>query len=116
MAVLTVQTPTAVGSTLTYAAVAGGGDSFAALSGARYLLLFRNTGGAGSVPTVDDPTSATPVGATTFNPDMAGTSVPATTGVTAMLIDANRFRDASGNVNMTYSASSGVTLAVVGPF
>jgi hypothetical protein len=117
VAVFTVQTPSEVGSTLTYTAANAGGDSFAGASGQRYLILWRNTGGANITPTIDDPNSATPVGATAWNPDMVCTVIPLTTGATAQIINASRFRDSSGNVNFTYSATpTGVTCAVVGPF
>lgn len=116
MTTLAVQTPTAVGAVLTYTAVSDGILVFPAASGQRYLILWRNTGGSTSVPTIDDPTSATPVGATAFNPDLVGFTVPITTGATAQLIDANRFRDATGNVNATMTNAASLTCAVVGPF
>jgi hypothetical protein len=117
MTVFTVQTPSEVGGNLTYTAANVGGDSFAGAVGQRYLLLWRNTGGANITPTIDDPTSVSPNGATTFNPDMLSFPIPLTSGATAQLINASRFRDASGNVNLTYSATpTGVTCAVVGPF
>ena len=117
MTTLAVQTPTAVGGNLTYTSVSDGIIAFPAASGQRYLLLLRNTGGSTSVPTIDDPTSATPVGATAFNPDLVGATVPITTGATFQLLDANRFRDASsGNINATLTNATSVTAAVVGPF
>lgn len=115
MTALTPVLPTAVGASLTYTAVSDGVGVFAAAVGGRYLLLFRNTNASPSVPTVDDPTSATPVGATTFNPDLLSASIPATTGATAQLIDANRFRDAAGNINLTITNPTNVTAAVIGP-
>lgn len=116
MTTLAVQSPTAVGAVLTYTSVSDGIVVFPAASGQRYLLLWRNTGGSASVPTLDDPTSATPVGATAFNPDLVGFTVPITTGATFQLIDAGRFRDTNGNVNGTLTNAASVTLAVVGPF
>ena len=116
MTTLAVQTPTAVGGNLTYTSVSDGILVFPAALGQRYLILWRNTGGSASVPTIDDPTSASPVGATAFNPDLVGASVPITTGATAQLIDANRFRDGSGNVNATMTNAASLTCAVVGPF
>lgn len=116
MTTLAVQTPTAVGGNLTYTSVSDGILVFPAASGQRYLILWRNTGGSASVPTIDDPTSASPVGATAFNPDLVGATVPITTGATAQLIDANRFRDSNGNVNATMTNAASLTCAVVGPF
>lgn len=116
MAAITVQSPTAVGGALTYTAVSAS-DTFAAAAGQRYLLLYRNTGGGACVPTVDDPNTLSPTGATAFNPDLAGASVAATTGVNFMLIDGSRFRDGTtGNVTVAHSATASVTLAIVGPF
>lgn len=116
MTALTPVLPTAVGSALAYTSLTDGIGVFPASIGARYLLLFRNTSGSASVPTIDDPTSQTPAGATAFNPDLVGASIPATTGVTSQLIDAGRFRDASGNVNFTITnAASTITCAVIGP-
>lgn len=117
MAVFTVQSPTEVGGNLAYTAANAGGDSFVAQSGQRYVLLWRNTGGANIIPTIDDPNSATPVGATTFNPDMVCAVIPLTSGATFQMINGSRFKDATGNVNITYSATpTGVTCAVIGPF
>jgi hypothetical protein len=113
---LAVQTPTEVGGNLTYTSVSDGILVFPAASGQRYLILWRNTGGSTSVPTIDDPTSATPVGAVAFNPDLVGFTVPITTGATAQLINASRFRDASGNVNATMTNAASLTAAVLGPF
>jgi hypothetical protein len=113
---LAVQTPSEVGGNLTYTSVSDGVVVFPAASGQRYLLLWRNTGGSTSVPTLDDPNSATPVGATAWNPDMVCFTIPITTGATAQLISGSRFRDASGNINGTLTNATSVTLAVVGPF
>jgi hypothetical protein len=119
VAALTVQTPNVVGITPTYAAGSSGGDTFAALAGARYLLHMKNTSGGALTVTIDDPTSPVPAGtlAATFNPDIT-ISVPATTGDKMMFLDASRFRDANGNWNITYSANppTGLTLGVFGPF
>lgn len=119
MAALTVQTPNVVGITPTYAAGASGGDTVATLAGARYLLHLKNTSGGALTVTLDDPTSQVPAGtlAAAFNPDIT-VSVPATTGDKMLLLDASRFRDATGNWNITYSANppTGLTVGVFGPF
>lgn len=119
MAALTGQTPNVTGVTPTYAAGASGGDTFAAQAGARYILHFKNTSGGAITVTMDDPTSPTPAGtlAATFNPDIT-LSVPATTGDKMLLVDANRFRDANGNFNITYSTNppTGLTVGIFGPF
>jgi hypothetical protein len=116
MTVLAVQSPTEVGGNLAYTSVSDGVVVFPAASGQRYLLLWRNTGASVAVPTIDDPTSASPVGATAFNPDLVAASVPITTGATFQMINGSRFKDGSGNVNATLTNPTSVTLAVVGPF
>lgn len=116
MTALSVQSPTEVGGNLAYTAVSDGIGVFPAASGQRYLLLWRNTGGSASVPTIDDPNSASPVGAVAFNPDLVAATVPITTGTTFQVINGSRFRDSSGNVNITMTNPASLTCAVVGPF
>lgn len=116
MTVLAPQSPTIVGITPAYTAVTAT-DSFPAAAGAKYVLHYKCTGGAPVVATIDDPTSVAPAGtlAGAFNPDPT-LSVPATTGDKMMLIDANRFRDSSGNINLAHAPTTGGTVAVIGPF
>lgn len=116
MAALTPVLPGAGGASLTYTSVSDGTGVFPATPGGRYVLLFRNTGGSASVPTIDDPNSASPVAATAWNPDVAGASIPITTGATVHVIDGNRFRDpVTGNVTVTFTNPASVTAAVIGP-
>jgi len=74
--------------------------------GARYVVArWVNTGGGAITVTLDDPTSASPVSAATFNPDVT-VSVPATTGVRTQVVDTQRFTDPStGRVNWTFSGA-----------
>jgi len=102
------------------ATAAVGGDRFAATAGRRYLVRFSNADGAGRGAVFDDPTSGVGVvGATTaMNPDVTVTSpngaAPANQRV--VLIDADRFRDVNGWVNITYSpAPTALTVEVYGP-
>ncbi len=90
-----------------------GGDRFRAQYGARYLLRANNAGGAPITLTFDDPTSATPASAKQFNPDVdvAVTNAQAR----AILIDSNRFADANGWVNITYSGTPTMTVEIYGP-
>lgn len=86
-------------------AVSAAADQFAAQFGARYLLRFTNGSAVASNIVLDDPTSPTPTGATAFNPDIT-VAMPGVAGsVRAIIVDANRFRDANGNIVWTYSAS-----------
>lgn len=78
------------------------GDQFAAEFGAVYILRFTNASATPGNVVMDDPTAVTPVGATAFNPDV---TVALAAGATReMRIDANRFRNSSGNIVWTYSA------------
>jgi hypothetical protein len=79
----------------------------------RVVLIVKNTGGASSVLTIDDPNSGTPPSAIQFNPDVAVT-IPATTGERIIgPFPPSRFNDATGNVNLAFSATTGVTWAAV---
>lgn len=83
-------------------AVAVAGDQFAAEFGAVYLLRFTNASATPANVVLDDPTAATPVAATAFDPDVTN-AVPAGQSRT-IRVDANRFRNSSGNIVWTYSA------------
>lgn len=85
--------------------------------GDRVQLRFANTSGSAITVTFDDPTSVTPASATAFNPDVA-VSVPATTGVRYVNLEGAlvaRFRDpATGRINWTPSAATGLAVEVTG--
>lgn len=78
-------------------------DQFAAQAGAKYLLRFNNASATPANVVFDDPTAVSPDGATAFNPDVT-VNIPAGQ-VRTFRIDANRFRNSSGNIVWTYSAS-----------
>jgi len=83
-------------------AIAAAGDQFAAEHGAVYVLRFTNASATPGNVVLDDPVSVNPGSATQFNPDVT-VSVPA--GQTREIrVDANRFRNSSGNIVWTYSA------------
>lgn len=89
---------------------AGGGDVF---PNNGLCLLVVNNGGAGAIDvTVDDPGSATPVGATAFNPDVT-INVPAGTRRTIGPFPPWRFNNSSGQVSVTYSGVATVTVGVI---
>jgi hypothetical protein len=87
------------------------------LAGARYLIHIKNAAGSGTFTmVVDDPTSGVGVaGATTpQNPDV---TISVGFGTErAFLIDATRFRDATGNINLVNATTTSVTYAIWGPF
>lgn len=85
--------------------------------GDEVLIRFANTSGGAITVTLDDPNTVAPESYSGFNPDVA-VSVPATTGVRYIWLDAARlarFRDpATGRINYTTSAQTGLTCEVVG--
>lgn len=90
-------------------------DTIPVQAGGRYLLVTRNTTASVLTTVVDDPNSAGPAGFTTFNPDITITT-PITTGVRATVLDANRHRDGTGNINIVNTnPAAGTTAEVYGP-
>lgn len=111
MAALTIQTPTTAGIVPTYAAAAGGGDTFAPSGADRHLLHVKNGGGGSINVILDDPTSADPGSATSFNPDL--TVAVANASEKMILVDTSRFKNTTtGLVSITYSGVTSVTVAV----
>lgn len=106
MATLTVQDVDLDGEDADYVSAAGGGDQFA--NDGKTFLHIKNTNGATRTVTVNSQ-KACDQG---FDHDVA-VVVPATTG--DMMIGpfpTARFNDASGFVQLTYSAVTGVTVGV----
>ena len=87
-----------------------GGDRFPATYGAKYLVRFNNTGGAPVTVTIDDSNSVAPGSGNTFDPDVAIAVTNAQ--ARAVLIDAARFRDANGWINLTYSVAPTMTAEI----
>lgn len=112
MATLTVQKIDTDGLSPTFAAAAGGGDDFTPSSDEEYFLVVKNGGGSPINVVIDDPTSADPGAATSFNPDV---TVAVTNAQERWIkIDVGRFLNSSTNkVAWTYS---GVTTVTVGVF
>jgi hypothetical protein len=110
MAALTIQTVATAGVVPTYTAAAGGGDTFAPTSPEKHMLHVKNGGGSINV-VIDDPTSTDPGSATAFNPD---TTIAVANGSEKMiLVDPARFKNTStGNVAITYSGVTSVTVGV----
>jgi hypothetical protein len=114
---LTIQTPVALVITPTVNSNPDSTGSYVTPSAAgvnKLVLRVTNTGTSNTLK-FDDPTSATPVGATSFDPDLSVT-VPATTGVRYIVIDnVARFVDpATGRISWTYSSALTGTVEVVG--
>lgn len=106
MATLSIQKPTLAGLAPTYAAAAGGGDQFPN-DGATILHVKNGSGGALTV-TVDSKT-----------PSNYGTDVDVTVSVPAagerMIgpFPKARFDDVNGNVQVTYSGVTSLTVAAL---
>jgi hypothetical protein len=114
MTALTPVVPTPSGAAVTPTQMTAT-DTIPVQAGGRYLLITRNTTATPLVTTIDDPNSAGPAGAQSFNPDVQVTT-PITTGVRSTILDSNRFRDGSGNINLTSTGTAaGTTAEVYGP-
>jgi hypothetical protein len=116
MGVYTVNSPVVNPSAGPSIATAAASDTFPVNPTGLYVMTVRNTTGTADNVTITDPTSVSPAGAFAFTPNVV-VNVPITTGERDILIDARRFRDANGNVNVAHSQSgAGVTVKVLGPF
>ena len=116
MAQHTIQTPTNLAITPSPNTCNAGGDFIVpSVAGTNKITMrFNNTGGASVNVVLDDPTSVTPKGATSYNPDVT-TAVPNGAARYVVIDDASRFIDpATGRINWTYSASPTMTNEVVG--
>ncbi len=110
MAALTPVNADLDGAAVTFASASGGGDSISAGRGQTYLVHFRNGSGGSITVTVNDPTSTTPEGAKQFDPD---TTIVVPAGAERLArLSSSRFMDADGNILMTYSGVTSLTVAV----
>lgn len=109
MATLVTQEITRLGVGPTYAAAAGGGDSFT--PGDDTFLHVKNAGGGAITVTVATP-GASPIPNVTYT--LAGVSVPATTGERMIgPFPKAFFADATdGLADITYSGVASVTIGV----
>jgi hypothetical protein len=109
MATYTPVNPDLTGAVPALVAVASS-DSFQN-NGARILHVKNASGGSINV-TIDDPNSATPSNATSFNPDVV---VAVAAGAEKYIgpFPPARFNDANGFVNVSYSAITSVTAEVI---
>jgi len=90
-----------------------GPDRFPAAVGARYMVIFNNTGGAPVTATWDDPTSVTPANAKQFNPDVDVVVTNAQRRVST--VDATRFRNSDGYIYVTWSGAMTGSVEIHGP-
>lgn len=110
MATLTVIDPDLNGEAVVPAAAAVAGDVFAATAVNDYLVHVRNGHSSSQSVTFNDPTSTSPADAVAFNPDVT-VAVPATSEK-LIRVRASRFRDTNGQIAMTYTGVTLLTLNV----
>ena len=108
MAILTEQKILRTGTTVTFVAAAGGGDSFQ--NSGTQKVRFKNGSGSPITVTVDTPNRDN-FGVTDNALDITLT-VPAGGEITAGPFDTARHNDANGRVQMTYSGVTSLTVAV----
>lgn len=108
MAVLTVQQVALTGLNPSYAAASAGGDSFD--NDGRTVLHVKNTNASSRTVTVASQKPAVPG----LAPSNNAVSVPATTGERFIgPFDPTVWNDSNGDVQVTYSADAGVTIAAI---
>jgi hypothetical protein len=112
MALQPVQSLNELAAAPTYNA-ANSSDTFTAAPATYYLLHVKNGSASAITVTIDDVASVSPAQATQFNPDIQF-SVPATSE-RILKINSNRFRNTSGVITVTFSATATVTYAIYGP-
>jgi hypothetical protein len=110
MAILTPQRISLTGAEITFAAAAGGGDSFP--NSGNTVVLLKNASGAPITVTADCP-----------NPDnfgVSGAALDGTVSVPAAAVayawgpfPAHRFNDSNGRVQLTYSGVTTFSVAVI---
>jgi len=115
MATLTIQSPSEAGLAASFSAAAGGGDEFAIDSDQRTFLHVKNTNGSARTVTITaQKTSYGVPGAGQLDRDDIAVVVPATTGdVLIGPINQDAFANSNGRAEVTYSATSGVTVAAI---
>lgn len=108
MATLTVQDIVSTGLAPTFAVVAAGGDQFPVQGGYLYYIEAKNTDGTPHDVIINSQALCS------FSFDHNITvSIPATTGDRKIALGPiSRFTDASGNVLITYSADTGMTIGI----
>lgn len=110
MATLTVQTAAIAGTALTLSAAAGGGDQFANSGNERVLI--KNGSGSPITVTFDSPATCNFGAAAAAAHDIA-VVVAAGAETLAGPFAVDRFNDGNGNVQISYSGVTSLTVAVV---
>lgn len=115
MATLTPVSPAISGSTLTPASASAGGDQFANLRGSALLYVKNGSGGSINV-TLTAQTTARPAD-NQFPAQTLGNNVVAVAAGAEKIIGPipAAFNDGNGNVQVTYSSATTVTVAAIQP-
>ncbi len=110
----TVQTPSLTAAAPTQFNADATGDTFR-IPESGCTLRLTNGGGASITATLDDPTSQSPEGAQSWNPDVQWT-VPNGASRVVKISDAKRFNNAAvdGLASVTWSAVTSVTFELYG--
>jgi hypothetical protein len=110
MAVLSTQSPSAAGVGITYGACAGGGDSF--VNSGKERVHIKNASGGSITVTFASGSNKCSFGVAHTAHDRVVT-VGAGADKWVDTFDPSQFNDASGNVNITYSGVTSLTIAVL---
>jgi hypothetical protein len=111
MATVTPVVPTAAGTTFAYAAASGGGDSIAVgTTAGRKVVFFVKNGDASSITV----TLAGAVNCSLGSTHNVVITVPGTTEK-EIVVPAHTINQTTGNVAVTYSAVTSVTVAASAP-
>ncbi len=114
MATLAVQLVTPAGLAPVYSAAAAGGDQFANVADGRTFLHAKNAGGGAlTVTAVRQRTSLNVPGEQPITLGNIAVSVPLTNGDRMIGPFPESFNDINGNVQLTYSGVTSLTVAVV---
>lgn len=116
MAALSVQSIVPGGLAPSYSAASATGDTVASpANDERTFIHVKNAGGAAIVVTINpvSPTSAKVQGAGVLTVPAISVSVPATSGDRMIGPIPQAYIDAGGNINLSYSAVTSVTVAAL---
>lgn len=113
MATITPIVPGVVATVATPQALTAGADVIPCSQYNIIFLVLRSVSTGTPTVTVDDPTSSAPAGTgVTFNPDPQAVLTAAQQKV--MRLDTARFRDASGNINITTATPGDAVAYAIG--
>lgn len=108
MAAISVTSISPAGAVEAYASASGGGDTVRC-GDRTFLSVFNDSAGSVTV-TVADTKTRTPVGATSFDPDVEVVVAPDSTKFIGPL-EASRFANDDGDADVTYSSATDVNVA-----